>query len=141
LDPYNGPNQLCIPDIEDLKEDLTIPKWTVKPGAIIEIEPKDSVVKRLGRSPDCGDCVVMTVWPDTGRNGEHRLFEYSQPDYIHESWAEDPHPKHEPLDRRKQRLERLGEKVRERQAGEQHHVFAYSSGPDQLSGWEEEPWL
>lgn len=139
LDPVNGPNLLCLPDIEDLKVDLTIPTWKVKPGAVIEVEPKESVVKRLGRSPDCGDAVVMTVWPDSTPLNHNRIHEYSKADYEFEDWAPDPQSSLDPLDRRRQRLEALGEQTRQRKEAQQNHVFVYA-GSATSSGWDDDPW-
>ena len=35
------------------------------PGGRIQVEKKDDIIKRLGRSPDRGDAVVMAFWdPD-----------------------------------------------------------------------------
>jgi len=45
--------------------DLLAPKWRVLPGGRIQVEKKDDIIKRLGRSPDRGDAVVMAFWdPD-----------------------------------------------------------------------------
>jgi hypothetical protein len=134
LDPTNGPQKLCLPDVEDLITDLTLPKWKVRTGAVIEIEPKDSVVKRLGRSPDCGDCVVMTLWPDAAPLAERRIYEYGRAVDELEEWAPDPHPKlpHERLNR--QRMAQLGEHAIRRRENE--HVFEYAA----LGTMEPDPW-
>lgn len=125
LDPVNGPRTLCLPDIEDLKTDLTVPTWKVDTGAVIKVEPKDSVVKRLGRSPDCGDCVVMTVWPDSAPLSAFRIHEYSKPNFEDDDWAPDPHPQlADGLELRRRRISELGEMaVRRKDA---RHVFDYS---------------
>ena len=47
-----------LPDDRELLADLTAPKYTVTPRGI-QIEPKEKLVKRLGRSPDRGDAIVM----------------------------------------------------------------------------------
>ena len=63
LDPnQNTEDGLLIlpPDVE-LKEDLTTPKYKVLSDGSIEIEPKDKVKARLGRSPDAGDVVTMSM--------------------------------------------------------------------------------
>jgi hypothetical protein len=60
LDPTRGANLMLPPDPE-LKADLTAPKWTVT-AAGIQIEPKEKVIGRLHRSPDCGDAVVLAHW-------------------------------------------------------------------------------
>ena len=42
----------------ELFEDLTTPTWFTRGGKIF-VEPKEEIVKRLGRSPDKGDAVVL----------------------------------------------------------------------------------
>lgn len=59
LDPDQpGGSPIALPDDRHLVADLTAPSFEA-PGKVIELEPKDDVVKRLGRSPDRGDAVVM----------------------------------------------------------------------------------
>lgn len=54
--------------------DLCAPRWRMvkrADGGIIQVESKDEIRKRLGRSTDAGDAVVMAFWPE--RPGEsHR---------------------------------------------------------------------
>lgn len=57
LDPVRG-DGLMLPDDSQLTADLTAPRWKRRGGKIL-IEEKDDIVKRLGRSPDTGDAVVM----------------------------------------------------------------------------------
>jgi hypothetical protein len=66
LDPSNPDTNLCLPPDERLKEDLIAPRWRPAPGAIYVVEPKDETIRRLGRSPDTGDAVVMLMWNDFG---------------------------------------------------------------------------
>ncbi len=56
-----GGSPIALPDDKQLLADLTAPHYTVVANGI-EIEPKDKLVKRLGRSPDRGDAVVMAWW-------------------------------------------------------------------------------
>lgn len=57
LDPAVG-SRIALPPDDKLKADLTTPRWKpVKAG--IQIEGKDEIRKRLGRSPDRGDAVTM----------------------------------------------------------------------------------
>jgi hypothetical protein len=65
LDPSRN-STVMLPDDEVLKADLTAPKWWVRSGGNIQVEPKDEVRKRLGRSTDKGDAVVMAYWPEIG---------------------------------------------------------------------------
>ena len=61
LDPASG-EQVALPDDADLIGDLTAPHWTVQSGSKIAVEDRDSIVKRLGRSPDRGTAVVQAFW-------------------------------------------------------------------------------
>lgn len=46
--------------------DLIAPKWSMTSGAKYQIESKDVIRERLGRSPDTGDAVVMAAWERGG---------------------------------------------------------------------------
>lgn len=60
LDPdQTGGSPIMLPDDARLMADLTAPSFTVGRRGI-EVEPKEDVVARLGRSPDRGDAVVMS---------------------------------------------------------------------------------
>jgi hypothetical protein len=63
LDPAYGAT-LALPDDEQLYYDLTAPRWSLTTAGIL-IESKDDIKKRLGRSPDRGDAVVMAHWGAT----------------------------------------------------------------------------
>lgn len=56
-----GGSQIALPDDRALIADLTAPHYTVVSNGL-EIEPKEKLVKRIGRSPDRGDAVVMSWW-------------------------------------------------------------------------------
>lgn len=56
-----------VPRSEMLLADLTTPHWKVLSGGSIQIESKDDIRKRLGRSTDEGDAVVMCFWQGRGR--------------------------------------------------------------------------
>ncbi len=59
LDPSQpGGSPIMLPDDPQLVADLTAPTFEQTPHGI-KLEPKDAVVKRIGRSPDRGDAVVM----------------------------------------------------------------------------------
>jgi hypothetical protein len=58
LDPLNG-FQIELPPNDMLVGDLTAPHWRVTSGSRIQVETKDDLRKRLGRSTDYGDAVVM----------------------------------------------------------------------------------
>ena len=77
LDPASGMD-VELPDDPELLQDLTVFRWELTPRGI-RVEPKDddtanSVVKRLGRSPDKGDSIVYSfIQPETKGMG---LYEY-----------------------------------------------------------------
>jgi len=60
----NGPGVALPPDPK-LAEELTVPRYEVAAGSVIAREHKKSIVKRLGRSPDRADAVVMSLWTRT----------------------------------------------------------------------------
>lgn len=62
LDPDSGLD-VALPDDDLLTGDLTTPTWRVMSGGRIQVESKDDIKKRLGRSPDDGDAAVMAFWP------------------------------------------------------------------------------
>lgn len=85
LDPAGG-DELILPPDPELLADLTTPRWRMTPSGV-RIEPKEDIIARIGRSPDCGDAVVLArlemlnpltvqgdllLWPDGG-TAESRL--------------------------------------------------------------------
>lgn len=66
LDPDQlGGATLALPEDKELLADLSAPTFSTKSGKggmVIHLEPKDALVKRLGRSPDKGDAVAMAWW-------------------------------------------------------------------------------
>ena len=59
LDPESGLDIALPPDTELLK-DLTAPLWSFK-GKEIQIEVKELTKKRIGRSPDRADAVILAM--------------------------------------------------------------------------------
>jgi len=59
LDPEKG-QDLALPPDPELLSDLTAPRWSMTMHGI-KVEPKEDIVKRLGRSPDCADALVLSV--------------------------------------------------------------------------------
>ena len=51
-----------LDDDEQLMADLTAPTYKLDKRDRRVVEPKDETKKRLGRSPDRGDAVLMTLW-------------------------------------------------------------------------------
>ena len=64
LDPVKGDN-LTLPDDPELLADLVAPHWKLSASGI-QIESKDEIKARLGRSPDCGDAVVLAHYGSYG---------------------------------------------------------------------------
>jgi len=60
LDPQTGDN-LALPPDPELLADLTAVKWKLGLRGI-QAESKEDLIKRLGRSPDCGDAIVLAAW-------------------------------------------------------------------------------
>lgn len=67
LDPSADPD-ICLPDDEMLLGDLSAPQWTVTSAGKIQVESKDDIRKRLGRSTDDGDAVTMAFSPHLGEH-------------------------------------------------------------------------
>jgi hypothetical protein len=57
LDPHN-PDAIALPPDQQLAIDLASPRWELTKSGI-KVESKDDIKKRLGRSPDRGDAVVL----------------------------------------------------------------------------------
>lgn len=57
LDPNNEEKMMLPPDPE-LEADLCAPRWSMQSNGI-KIESKEEIKKRIGRSPDCADAVVL----------------------------------------------------------------------------------
>ena len=63
LDPDQpGGSPIELPDDPALRADLTAPRWKLTTRGIL-IESKEEIKKRIGRSPDRGDAVVM-AWSE-----------------------------------------------------------------------------
>lgn len=65
LDPAYDP-MLALPPDDLMISDLTTPTWSITTGTPpkYQVEKKEDVVKRLGRSSDRGDSVAMSLWAD-----------------------------------------------------------------------------
>lgn len=81
LDPdQEGGCPIALPPSQTLLSDLTAPTFDVPAGGI-RLENKEDLVKRLGRSPNEGDAVVMSWWGGNellgritrGRNSKARV--------------------------------------------------------------------
>jgi len=58
LDPSSG-EDIALPPDQELLSDLCSARWKLMAGAKIQIEPKADIIKRIGRSPDDADAVVI----------------------------------------------------------------------------------
>ena len=68
LDPANG-FDIELPPDDLLTGDLTAPHWRVTSGGRIQVESKDEIRKRIGRSTDSADAVIQAFWapePEAG---------------------------------------------------------------------------
>lgn len=65
LDPSNG-GSLALPDDDLLTGDLIAPTWRELAGGKLQVESKDDIRKRLGRSTDAADAVAMACWHHRG---------------------------------------------------------------------------
>lgn len=72
LDPASQ-YAIALPPDPELRSELAAPKWKLTSGNAIQLEEKIDIKKRLGRSPDKGDAVVMAWW--TGDNKRRRSAE------------------------------------------------------------------
>ncbi len=68
LNPENGSNVAIYPD-DELAVELSAPTWKEAPGAKIAVESKDDIRKRIGRSTDVADAVIMAYWGSVGGGG------------------------------------------------------------------------
>jgi len=62
LDPDQGEGIALPPDIH-LEADLVTPRWFMKRNAVIQLESKQDIKERLGRSTDYADAVCLAFWP------------------------------------------------------------------------------
>lgn len=61
---------VTLPPDTKLKADLCAPRWKLTPSGIL-VESKDEIKKRLGRSPDDGDAVVLCSVNTDKRTSSH----------------------------------------------------------------------
>lgn len=64
LDPASGVPVALPPDSE-IAGDLCAARWRMRGGRLY-IEAKEEIVKRIGRSPDCGDALVLAAFMGAG---------------------------------------------------------------------------
>jgi hypothetical protein len=77
LDPdQDGGSIIALPDDPELAADLAAPRFEVRTGGVL-VESKDDIRKRLGRSTNKGDAVVMALQP--GNRAVERALRGSRP--------------------------------------------------------------
>ena len=73
LDPH-GPYKVAIPPDDTLTGQLLAPSWRIAPGGKIKVETKKDVKKRLGRSTDRADGVVMLMFEEQEKRKVWRVY-------------------------------------------------------------------
>lgn len=61
LEPNSG-EEIKLPPDDELVGDLTAPRYSYTSSGKLKVESKEDIRKRLGRSPDVGDAVVLAFW-------------------------------------------------------------------------------
>jgi hypothetical protein len=61
LDP-SGDEAIALPPDEDLRADLCAPRWKVTQRGI-QVESREDIIKRIGRSPDRASAVLLASMP------------------------------------------------------------------------------
>lgn len=74
LDPAFG-SQLAIPDDDELIEELAAPKYELYANGKLKVESKDDIKRRIGRSTDKADALLMSYWADSGYSAEFVPYE------------------------------------------------------------------
>jgi len=63
LDPKSNSGAMLPPESDMLSEELTETKWRFRSDGKIQIEEKEEIKSRIGRSPDLADSLANTFWP------------------------------------------------------------------------------
>lgn len=97
LDPAYG-STLALPPEDALTGDLTAPHWKVTSGGKIQIESKDDIRKRIGRSPDDGDAVMQALWSQQNATGAAAWIAYMERLAQPAEPPDEPEPSTDPLE-------------------------------------------
>jgi hypothetical protein len=62
-------SKACLPPIPQLTQELVEIRYTIMSNGAIQIEPKDDIKQRLGRSPDYSDALANTFYPTGQKKG------------------------------------------------------------------------
>lgn len=71
-------DEIELPPDDALTGELTAPKYKLMSGGKLQVEAKDDVKKRLGRSTNYADAVIMAFWRETGGPREDELTLYEK---------------------------------------------------------------
>src|SRR5690606_4738554 len=82
LDP-EADTGIALPKDQELLADLAAPKWFMR-GALIAVESRDEIIKRIGRSPDVGTAYILATLSTP------RISDFL-PSASHQRIAHDPH--------------------------------------------------
>lgn len=66
---------IALPSDDDLTGDLVAPRYSYTSAGKLQVEDKEQIRKRLGRSPDVGDAVVLAWWTEHIGTGESAIIE------------------------------------------------------------------
>jgi phage terminase large subunit len=73
----------CLPNLPELIGELTTPTYTVREDGKFQIEAKEQVKERLGRSPDLADALALTfAFPDAVGRPRHPDMRDRDPDDV-----------------------------------------------------------
>lgn len=65
LDPEHGVD-IALPPGNEIVADLCAARWQLLAGGVVQIEPKDKIKERIGRSPDVGEAIMFALAGDYG---------------------------------------------------------------------------
>lgn len=80
LDPVHGAN-IALPPGDKVIGDLSAPRWKLTPQGI-QIEAKDDIIKRIGRSTDVGDAICMAACSGGGTGTDESAYKVLFPDNL-----------------------------------------------------------
>lgn len=63
LDPIHG-DGLALPPGNEIVADLCAARWKLMAGGVVQIENKEDIKQRLGRSPDVGEAIMLAHLPE-----------------------------------------------------------------------------
>jgi hypothetical protein len=98
LDPQAN-NGIALPPSQQLRSDLCAPTWRLK-GVSIQIEDRDAIVKRIGRSPDWASAYILALM-DTPRISDfpsvHDPWQREYDPYQFLNASQPTRPEHDPF--------------------------------------------